>query len=317
MKIAFIYDDQNDYCISNRLEYADFCLEDEASLIINSLKQLGHKVYVIKGIPNLKKNILELTKIDFVFNKTEGYKSRNREGLIPAICEVFGVPYSGTDSYGFSLSLNKYHTKLIANNIKIPTPNFCLIENECDYYKINNLRFPVIIKPNCEGSSMGCEVFYENNSNLLTSIGNLLKKYQQPVLVEEYISGIDISVPILGTGNAAQCLGIVEFSNSDGTYPEIASTKFKYIDHYITSILHREPHTEEIIRGYSLAIYKALGCKDYGRIDFRLNGNTPYFLEINPLPTLCENGAFDICAKTIGLNMVKIIERIIESALIS
>lgn len=316
MKIAFIYDNQDDYNISDKLEYADFCLEDEAHLIINSLKNLGHEVHIIKGIPELKRNILKLSEVDLIFNKTEGFRSRNREGLIPAICEIFTIPFTGTDSYGFSLSLNKYHTKLIANDMNILTPKFCLIKRNSDYNKISDLTFPIIIKPNNEGSSMGCEVFYENDDKLKYSINKLLIKYQQPVLVEEYISGIDISVPILGTGDSARCLGIVEFSNLDGTYPEIASTKFKYIDNYKTSVLHRESHIENDIYEYSLAIYNALGCKDYGRIDFRLNGHVPYFLEINPLPTLCKNGAFDICAKNIGLNMVDIIESIVNSAML-
>ena len=314
MKIAFIYDDQEDYFVTDKIEYADFCLKKEASLIIHSLEKLGHIVKVIKGKSSLKKHINKITEFDLVFNKTEGFKSRNREGLVPAVMEMFGIPFIGTDAYGFSLSLNKYHTKLIAKDKGIITPKFLLIENEDDCQNIHNIEFPIIIKPNNEGSSMGCQVFRKLNNEVYTEIKRLLKKFKQPVLIEEYIDGIDISVPIIGTGNKAECIGIVEFSNSDGSYPEIASTKFKYIDDYKTKILFRNENILNKIKEDALKIYKALECKDYGRIDFRLSDDKPFFLEINPLPTLCINGAFNVCADNLGLGMIDIIDKIIKSA---
>lgn len=315
MNIVFIYDDQEDYNVKNRMEYADFCLSDEAELIVTLLERLGHLVKVIKGKDAIKKEIHVIEKYDIVFNKMEGYKSRNREGLLPAIMEFYGIPYVGTDAYGFSLSLNKYHTKLIARDNNILTPQFFVIENENELKnKLNNIKFPIIIKPNNEGSSMGCQVFYEMKKEVNDAIKRLLYMYDQPVIVEEYIDGIDISVPIIGTGEKAKSIGIVEFCNMDGSYPVIASTKFKYVDKYITRILQREKNVIDNINSDALKMYRSLGCKDYGRIDFRLRNNNPYFLEINPLPTLCKNGAFDICAKNMGLGMMDIIDRIIKSA---
>ena len=315
MRIAFVYDDQEDYFVTNRIEYADFCLKEEADLIISSLEKLGHTVKVIKGKNELKKHLNEIFEMDLVFNKTEGFKSRNREGLVPAVMEMFDVPFVGTDAYGFSLSLNKYHTKLIARDKGILTPDFFIVEIEDDCKKVRNMDFPIIVKPNNEGSSMGCHVFRQLNHKVYETAKGLLDKYRQPVIVEKYIEGIDISVPIIGTGNKAECIGIVEFSNADGSYPEIASTKFKYIDDYKTKILFRDKAVLDKIKKSALGIYKALGCKDYGRVDFRLKDDEPFFLEINPLPTLCENGAFDICAKNLGVNMVDIIDKIIESAI--
>lgn len=315
MKIAFIYDDQEDYFVTDKIEYADFCLKEEADLIIRSLEKLGHVVKVIKGKELLKKEICNISEMDIVFNKTEGFKSRNREGLVPAVMEMFEIPFVGTDAYGFSLSLNKYHTKLIAKDKGILTPRFLLIESEDDCQNICNIKFPIIIKPNNEGSSMGCQVFRKLSNEVYIAIKRLLDKFKQPVIVEEYIEGIDISVPIIGTGDRAKCIGIVEFSNSDGSYPEIASTEFKYIDDYKTKILFRDREILDKIGKAALNIYRALGCKDYGRVDFRLSDGSPFFLEINPLPTLCKNGAFDICANNLGMDMVDIIDKIIKSAL--
>ena len=315
MKVAFVYDDQDDYLVENKIEYADFCLKEEADLIINALEKLGHIVSVVKGKEQLKKNIYKISEMDLVFNKTEGFKSRNREGLVPAVMEMFDIPFVGTDAYGFSLSLNKYHTKLIARDKGILTPDFLLIEDEEDFKNIDDLKFPIIIKPNSEGSSMGCQVFQEPNSELYIAIRKLVHKFNQPVIIEEYVKGIDISVPIIGTGKNAESIGIVEFSNADGSYPEIASTEFKYIDDYKTKILYRDEKVLEKIKNDAIKIYRALGCKDYGRIDFRLKGDMPYFLEINPLPTLCANGAFAVCAEKLGLDMVDIINKIIKSAM--
>lgn len=314
MKVAFIYDDQEDYSIADKIQYADFCLKDEADLIIDSLEKLGHDVKVIKGRKALKKSIYDIFEMDLVFNKMEGFKSRNREGLLPAVMEMFDVPFVGTDAYGFSLSLNKYHTKLVAKDKMVLTPRFVLVENTSEFKNIRNMNFPIIVKPNNEGSSMGCQVFRELNQEVYETIEKLLEKFNQPVIVEEYIEGIDISVPIIGTGNQAECIGIVEFSNADGSYPEIASTKFKYIDDYQTKILYRKKDVLDKIERAALEIYRALGCKDYGRVDFRLSDHEPFFLEINPLPTLCANGAFAICASHLGLNMVDIIDRIMKSA---
>lgn len=315
MKIAFVYDDQDDYFVTDRIEYADFCLKEEANLITCALEKLGHTVKVIKGKSALRKKIYKMAEMDLVFNKTEGFKSRNREGLVPETMEMFEIPFVGTDAYGFSLSLNKYHTKLIAKDKGILTPNCVLVENKFDYQNINNLKFPIIIKPNNEGSSMGCNVFYKLNNEVYEAIKELLNKFKQPVIVEEYIDGIDISVPVIGTGDNARCMGIVEFRNNDGSYPEIASTEFKYIDDHKANILIRCDKVLNQINKSALSIYTALGCKDYGRVDFRLSNDKPFFLEINPLPTLCKNGAFDICASNLGMSMVDIIEKIINSAI--
>ena len=197
----------------------------------------------------------------------------------------------------------------------ILTPPFIVIEKEEDCINISQLKFPIIIKPNNEGSSMGCEIFYELSDELWIAIKHLLVKFEQPVIAEEYINGIDISVPIIGTGSKAESIGIVEFSNADGSYPKIASTEFKYVNDYKTSILERDEQVLSTIKNAALRIYRALECRDFGRIDFRLQNDIPYFLEINPLPTLCKNGAFDICANHLGLNMDDVIYRIIESAL--
>lgn len=315
LRIVFLYDDQDDYNLSNKIEYADFCLKDEAEVIISSLRRLGHSVYVVKGKKAILNDLNIIKQADLVFNKSEGFQSRNREGLIPALLEFMEIPYTGTDAYGFSLSLNKYHTKLIAKDMEILTPNFIIINNEEQLESISKLKYPVIIKPNNEGSSMGCSVFHEYNNEIQDAVKKLLLKFHQPVIVEEYIAGIDISVPIIGTLNDAECLGIVEFSNDDGSYPLIASTEFKYIDHYKTKILRKSDKTMSYIKKLSLQIYNALGCRDYGRIDFRLKNDIPYFLEINPLPTLCTGGAFDVCAHESGLCMDDIINNIIRSAM--
>lgn len=316
MNIAFFYDNQEDYFLTDNIQFADFCLDDEAAVIVDSLQELGHTVTVIKGPEALRKSLHNINSFDLVFNKSEGFKSRNREGLVPAMLEYYNIPFTGTDAYGFSLSLNKYHTKLIALDNDILTPNFVVINSINEINKIRELQFPIIIKPNSEGSSIGCRVFYQNSKQeILQHINELVDEFNQPVIVEEYIKGIDVSVPIIGNKETANCLGIVEFSCLDGSYPEIASTDIKYVEGFRTKIIEDNTFFTEKIKSDSLKIYNALGCNDYARVDFRITEDAAYFLEINPLPTLFLNGAFDVCAKSDNQNIKDVIKRIVDSAI--
>ena len=152
--IAFVYDSQDVYGIKDRLSYSDFCYDDEALYFQKSLESLGgYKVTIFCGMKKFFEAYNNGKHFDMVFNKCEGFNSRNREGIFPSLLEFYGIPFVGTDAYGLSLSLNKFHTKLIAEYYKIPTPKFALIETKEDAEKVNLLP-PPIVKPNSEGSSI-------------------------------------------------------------------------------------------------------------------------------------------------------------------
>lgn len=311
--IGFVFDTQEEYCISDSIAFADFCYEDEAAYIKKSLEKEGYQVTIYHGACDFYNNYLKGKKEDIIFNKCEGFNSRNREGLFPAVLEFLDIPYVGTDAYGLSLSLNKYHTKLIADSLGVKTPNYFLIENNQDINNVTSLQFPVIIKPNTEGSSMGIEIV-DSISKMESAVRKVSAVYGFPLLCEEYIYGNEVSVPIIGTGDDAEALGVVEFRKKDGSFFSIYSTDAKYYSGCDTLFLESSESVLNRILKDSLEIYKALGCRDFGRVDFRVREDETYFLEINPLPTLCEGGSFELCANSMNSSFPEIIDRIVKSA---
>lgn len=313
-KIAFVYDSQNTYGIDDKMTYSDFCYDDEAQYFKKSLESLGnYEVKLICGVKNFFEAYNGGEKFDIVFNKCEGFNSRNREGIFPALLEYYGIPYVGTDAYGLSLSLNKFHTKLIAEYYKIPTPKYELIEKFEDVKKVNSLTYPVIVKPNSEGSSMGVIIVNEPEK-LNDVIKDVSEKYGYPLICEEYIYGNEVSVPLIGTGKNVIALGPIEFRQNDGKFFPIYSTEAKYYSGCETLYFDGSEKAKKIMIDSALKIYEALGCRDFGRADYRVRGDEAFLLEMNPLPTLSEHGSFELWANTHNSSFPKVLEMIIQSA---
>lgn len=312
--IAFVYDSQSVYGIEDRLSYSDFCYDDEAEYFKKSLESLGgYDVTLFCGVKNFFDAYNGGKKFDMVFNKCEGFGSRNREGLFPALLEFYNIPFVGTDAYGLSLSLNKFHTKLIAEYYEIPIPKFELINGLEDIEKTASLKYPLIVKPNSEGSSMGV-VIVEAPEKLREVINDVSGKYGYPLICEEYIYGHEVSVPIIGTGDKAKALGPIEFRQNDGNFFPIYSTDAKYYSGCQTLFFEGSEQAKKVMNDSALKIYRALGCRDFGRADYRVRGDEVFLLEMNPLPTLSEHGSFELWANSNNSSFARILEEIIKSA---
>lgn len=321
MKIGFTYDILSDYGFDKRnLKFADFTTEATVTHIKKALELCGYSVKLIGNLNKLYRQIVSNTlDCDMIFNIAEGVGSRNREGLIPALLDCCDIPYTGSDAYALSLTLNKLHTKIIAENLGIRTPYYVFIDKNTSYDEIEKLidkfPYPAIVKPNREGSSMGVYLV-ESKQDCIEAIVKNIEDYKQGVLCEEYIDGLEITVPILGHLEGSFALGIASYSESY----EIASTALytteqKYYDEVITYIPNLSKHIEETITNNALKIHKHLKCFDYNRVDFRLSSKQiPYMLEVNPLPSLSPEGSFEICARSKGLEYHEIIKSIVESA---
>ena len=210
--VGFIYDTQSDYDIKDAMVFSDFCYESEMRYITGNLIKSGFDVTIFKGFKELSFCILQgKINFDLIFNKFEGFKSRNREGLVPSFLELFGIPFIGTDAYGLSLSLDKFQVKLLCEYFNICTPKFILIKNTNDYSNIKNFKMPFVIKPNSEGSSMGVHLIRDISCLTDKFLDDLTLSYGFPLLCEEYIEGNEVSIPIIGTDIYAKALGAVEF----------------------------------------------------------------------------------------------------------
>ena len=315
MKIGICYDTKENYGLdSMNMDYTDFSTYATVSDISYALSQAGHVVGFINGLEQVKKLTEGQVEYDLVFNISEGFGSRNREGLVPSLLELYKIPFSGSDAYALSLTLNKLHTKLIAQYLGIPTPKFVLFSDHHDI-AISELLFPLVVKPNAEGGSMG--VFKVNNdSELRQRCQELFSKYGCEILCEEYIDGIEITAPVIGNGNSSRCIGVTAVQHSSGEDIEIYDSNLKYFgDIILTTDFNCPEKIKRTIMNYSEKLHKFLSLRDYSRSDFRLSKeNIPYLLEVNPLPALDRDDTFEVCGNALNLHYHETLNMIVIAA---
>lgn len=318
MNIGITYETREDYSFSSTdLRYVDFRTAAGITYIKKLLEQHGHHVTLIGSYQKLLSYLSQThcSALDIIFNASEGLKSRNREGWVPSLLEMYGVPYVGTDAYGLSLSLNKIHTKIICGHIGVKTPEFHEINDEEDIKTIQaEVRFPCVLKPNCEGSSSGISLI-ENPADFCTEAQKLLKTYDQAILCERYIEGRELTVSLIGNGASLRCLGIVETVRNNGKKIGIYGIKEKFTDVCKKQIPILSNDISSQLIESSKKIHQYLGCMDYSRADFRLDPNGQiYFLELNPIPDLAMDSSYPMCCELQGIPFGDVLEEIVQCA---
>jgi D-alanine-D-alanine ligase len=306
--------------------YSEFDSEETIHAITSALRSRGHSVdYVDVERSNLF-SFFKKHSADMVFNIAEGNHGKFRESEVPAILDYLNIPYTGSNTLSLALALNKALTKKILKAENIPTPPFQILVKGNE--KLDpSLRFPLILKPNCEGSAKGI-----NKSNVVHSPQELFDKaneiisfYKQEVLVEEFIEGREFTVGVLENGKT-EVLPILEidFSSCAKSGEYFYSWRMKEFQgnvemgltptFYCPARLDRE--TEKKIKEVALRTHRAVGCLDISRTDIRLSeDNIPYVLEINPLPGLNpKESNFPIMAYAAGMTYDDLIESILMSA---
>ncbi|WP_371805481.1 D-alanine--D-alanine ligase [Candidatus Lokiarchaeum ossiferum] len=287
------------------LDSDDLALEYDEPETIDAIKKsiesAGYNVFLLEADQNFSEKI-KLQQIDFVFNIAEGIQGESRESHIPAILEMMGIPYSGSGVLTQAITLSKTRTKEILDYYNIPTANFQ------KFYDLNQklnskLKFPLIIKPDAEGSSVGItnDSVVHNNKELYQQIDFVLNRFSGPVLVEEFCPGREFTVGILGN-NPPTILPIIEvtFNHLPKNVEKIDSYESKWIFDVpgmkVDPLVCPAPMSIKLfekIKKIALETYFILGCVDFCRMDIRLdkNGN-PKVLEINALPGINPNPSF-------------------------
>ncbi len=272
---------------------------------------------------------LRAADVDIVFNIAEGLHGPNREAHVPAICEFYGVPYSGSDPFTLSLCLHKARTKQMLAASGVPTPGFLLVETLAQLAEVaaghlRALRYPLFLKPVQEGSSKGItERNFVRDGDELTACGaELLRVYDQPVLVEEYLPGAEFTCGVLGNGDRARALPLVAMrfdTLPDGALPIygfeakwVWDTRERPLDIFECPARVPDP-VRGAVESVALRAYHALGCRDWSRIDVRLDtAGTPHVIEINPLPGIlpdpAENSCLPKAARAAGLSYDELIQ---------
>lgn len=319
MKIGFCYDTKVDYGYSeDNLEYTDFVSLNTVSEIGKAIEQNGYTLEYIGNVYKLREQLVNNTfDCDLVFNIAEGFGSRNREAILPGLLELYNIPHTASDVYGMSINMNKQHTKILANSIGIPVANGFCFDSLSDEVieQARKLKLPFILKPNCEGGSMGLYLIH-SIEDFIKKSNFLIETYSFELLAEEYIEGVEITVPVIGNGKDTTALGVVTILNEDGTNINLYNNSLKQIDNVINSPDFTYGNVlKNTILDYSVKIHKFFHLYDYSRMDFRISPDgTPYFLEINAMPSLCRNCSFEQCGKQNGLSYYQVIGKIIDAA---
>jgi D-alanine-D-alanine ligase len=295
MKIGLSYDLKEAF--TQAREGPEDALEEYDSLetvdaLQRAIEAKGHAVLKLGGGRQFLNNILN-EKVDFVFNISEGLGSyRSREAQVPSVLEMLNIPYSGADPQCLAVCLDKELTKKIVAIEGIPTPRWCVIDNS-NFGEIEweSLPYPVFVKPVWEGSSKGIRLksLVRNPEQLKSLVLELQQTYQQPMLVEEFISGEEITVGMVGN-NPTRIIGIMRVvprqKTADFIYSlEVKRDYEKLVDYECPAKLPAK--TTKLIQEYSQKAFQLLDCRDFARIDYRVAADgTPYFIEVNPLAGL-------------------------------
>ena len=298
---------------------AEFDHPSTIDVIADAIAAGGFKVERIGNAANLLDKLPSL-KVDIVFNISEGVTGRNRESQVPILLEMAGIPFVGADALTLGLTLDKVMAKKIFIAEKIPTPKFFEVSSVNELANLNHHKFPLIVKPRFEGSSKGLSESsrVETREELIKQVEYIVSAYKQPALVEEFISGQEFTVGLIGN-DPVDVLPIVQIK-IDGklklndkfyTFARITSDRLEYI---CPAKIPQE--LKKKIDDLALRVYKAVDCRDFGRVDFRVDQDgKPYVLEINPLPSLSTEDVFMLLAQNIGITYEQIIGRILESAI--
>jgi D-alanine-D-alanine ligase len=291
--------------------------------LVAAIEALGHIVIKLGGGEEFLANITK-EKLDLVFNIAEGWGNcRSREAQVPAILEMLNIPYSGSDPQCLAISLDKPLTKKIVATYGVDTPRWQVISQKEQLQEKNwdNFPFPAFVKPAYEGSSKGIGLVsrVETYEQAVWLIAALLERYQQPVMVEAFVSGDDVTVGIVGN-TPPKVVGIMRVLPRDRREHFIYSLEVKrdwerLVEYECPAKLDKT--IIDKIESSSLKIFYALGCRDFARIDFKLGPDgVPYFLEINPLPGLNpKSGDLPIMAGKMGWTYHGLISAILDAAL--
>lgn len=309
--------------------YAEWDSEDTILAVKTALER-HHSVALIEADEEAYQKFLQIQP-DIVFNIAEGMRGPSREAQIPAMLEMLGIPYTGSDPLTLGICLDKSRAKEILSHYNIPTPSFTVVSSTEDLIGAN-IPFPSIVKPLHEGSSKGVldSSVVRTGDELRKQVTRVLDEYEEPALVEKFLSGREFTVAVLGNGDSVRVLPIIEmqFDNLPKGANPIYSFEAKWewdtlehpLGHMYTCPARVDAQLEEKIRNVCLRAYDVLRCRDWCRIDVRLDENgTPNILELNPLPGILPNpddhSAFPMAARNAGLGYDSMLNEVLNLAI--
>ena len=287
--------------------------------IANALARQGHIVVHLEATPDLPRVLAE-ADVDLIFNIAEGVEGRNREAQVPALCELLGIPYTGSDSATLAIALDKALGKKVLLQHDILTPKFQLMESARERLS-PDMKFPLIVKPNAEGSSKGIDAtnVVDTEEELRAAVKLCVEKYRQPALVEEYIAGREFTVGLLGDKRPRVLPPMeIKFKKDNPRPVYDYGVKQEWEQHvYYECPAKLTDAEQKAMEKIARATFWALDCRDVARVDLRMDAEGRiYVLEVNPLPGLTP-GYSDLVliAQAVGMEYDQLIAEIMVGGL--
>lgn len=323
MKIGLTYDLRSEYLAAGFSEEqtAEFDRDDTIVALEKALQALGHGTDRIGSARSLVARVAAGDRWDLIFNIAEGLNGIGREAQVPAICDLYGIPYTFSDPLVMALTLHKGMTKRVLRDARVPTCDFAVVAVPDD---LRGLHFepPYFIKPNAEGTGKGvtAQSIVRRRQDLDAACRKLLADFAQPVLVERFLPGREFTVGIVGTGKEAVILGTMEVHLLQNAEPDVYSytNKEKCEERVVYRLVPAD--SDPVVReaeAIALNSWRVLGCRDGGRVDLRCDElGKPQFMEVNPLAGLHpQHSDLPILCTELGIAYVRLIDRIMSSAL--
>ncbi len=323
LHIGMTYDLRSDYLALGftQEQVAEFDSDATINALEAAIKSLGHQVDRIGNAWALCKRLVAGDRWQLVFNISEGVAGRSRESQVPAILELYNVGYTFSDPLVCAVTLDKAYAKRVLLSGGLRTARFAVVSELSDIAGLSGLAdaYPLFAKPIAEGTGKGIDAAsrIDNPQQLGETCSRLLAKFQQPVLVEEYLPGREFTTAVLGTGRSARVLGTIELRMRDHAGTDIYSYEMKekcenLVDYFPMPADELRAEVEEL----ALQSYRLLECRDGGRVDVRLDrAGRPTFLEVNPLPGLHPTHSdLPMIATQEGMTYAELIGSIINSA---
>lgn len=299
-------------------ETAEFDRADTIKTIERTLRDLGFNTDRIGHIKNLTTRLVAGERWDLVFNIAEGLRGVGRESQVPALLDAYAVPYTFSDPLILALTLHKALAKRVVRDMGIPTPDFVVVETDSDIEKVD-LSFPLFAKPVAEGTGKGITTAskIQTRDELLSICQKLLVKYEQPVLIETFLPGREFTVGIVGTGEDAAAIGVMEILLKNHAEPVAYSYTNKEECESLVEYRLADNAMAKNARQVALAAWRGLGCRDAGRVDLRADAQgVPHFMEVNPLAGLHPHHSdLPILCTLAGVSYRELIGMIMTSAL--
>lgn len=318
-RIALCYDLKPDYLAAGfpPEDVMEFDEEETIQSLAGALEELGHSAERVGRGVELARRLAAGERWDLVFNVAEGVRGRSREAQVPALCELFDQPYTFSDPLTCAVTLDKPITKRLVRDGGIATPAFAVIERPEEADALS-LEPPLFVKPAAEGSSKGVtgRSRVSSRGELREACAELLRTFRQPVLVETYLPGREITVGIVGNDGDALVVGAMEVTFNNGTDGDYTAINKQDFENRVTYRLLDGGPLAAKVQEMALSTFRLLSCRDVARVDFRCDATgEPCFLEVNPLPGLHPTYSdLPIMSTLAGISYTGLLGRIVDAS---